>query len=87
MTSNNPLQSICSKIQAENCGPDGIRKYLDKVPGFEVTKCGAACCQSPMCNTRNIVEPKPVTRSLGANTSASLVISGIMAVLGSVLFA
>ncbi|KAL9979855.1 hypothetical protein ACROYT_G017578 [Oculina patagonica] len=84
-------KNLCSKLETENCGPDGVKKYIDKVPGVDVTKCGVACCQTPMCNKKGLVNPKPLPKptpkSLATGTSASLLVSGISLVLGFVMSA
>lgn len=83
------LQSIgCSKIETDNCGREGLRKFIDKIPGFEVTKCGVACCDTAMCNKADIVKPKPITKSLGVSTSARsvFVVSGIIFIVGLILW-
>ena len=83
------LQSIgCSKIETDNCGREGLRKFINKIPGFEVTKCGVACCDSAMCNKADIVKPKPMTESLGVSTSARsvFVVSGIIFTVGLILW-
>ena len=78
-------QTLCSKIETENCGPDGLKKYISKIPGFEVTKCGVACCQTPMCNKMDLVKPKPTPKALAAYTTASLLVSGISFTLALVV--
>ncbi|XP_066020585.1 uncharacterized protein [Pocillopora verrucosa] len=78
--------TLCSKLETENCGPEGVRKYVDKIPGVKVTKCGVACCQTDMCNNKDLVKPKPLPPvALAAFTSASLMASCISLLLGFAL--
>ncbi|CAH3118650.1 unnamed protein product [Pocillopora meandrina] len=80
------IATLCSKLETENCGPEGVRKYVDKIPGVKVTKCGVACCQTDMCNNKDLVKPKPLPPvALAAFTSASLMASCISLLLGFAL--